>query len=511
MGVKSMGEIGAGIDKLNEKIKENSFQLNLLEQAFDGLVIADIYDDAKSAISDYNKEIQDIDNAVTSLGEGAHLSYDEMINLVEIAPELKQQNLITDLGNGEYSVEIDRLEELRKKRYEVRNEYIDGLIEQGKAELQAAEKTKEAYGTILNIQKQFGSEAEQMAAQIEYDAANALIKQIEDTLSKFEAMKGDITNADNKNDSSDALQNQIDYYNTIISAIEIMRDKYSEAFEKEKEALEGEKKALEEGKDALKEANDERDRELKLIEARNNLENAKKRKVWVYSEGEGFKQVADQKAIKEAEEEYRGAITDVQEAEIDKKIDELDKKIEESEKQQEAFEKSLEDITNLEQNIEDAKTVEQAMAALGLTDEKDLLNLSDAVKEGIKNGLAEAIIEKDNEENKDKTDKDGNPLYTPVTLDDILKSMGATVTAEDLKAMKNELPTEAVYNAAVKGFSDSLKEFTENAVNSSVVNNGGIVVSPTFNIYDANDPDNIAKVVNSEITNLLTRYNNSIK
>lgn len=81
-------------------------------------------------------------------------------------------------------------------------------------------------------------------------------------------------------------------------------------------------------------------------------------------------------------------------------------------------------MTDLEQNIEDAKTVEQAMAALGLTDEKDLLNLSGAVKEGIKNGFAEAIIEKDNEENKDKMDKNGSPLYTPVTLDDILKSMG---------------------------------------------------------------------------------------
>lgn len=116
-----------------------------------------------------------------------------------------------------------------------------------------------------------------MAAQIEFAAANALVKQIKDTISKFEAMKGNITYPDDKNDISDTIQNQIDYYNTIIFAIEIIRDKYSEAFEKEKDALEGEKNALEEGKKDLKEANDERDRELKLIEARNNLENAKKR------------------------------------------------------------------------------------------------------------------------------------------------------------------------------------------------------------------------------------------
>lgn len=200
-----------------------------------------------------------------------------MVNLADIAPELEQQHLFEDLGNGNYFIETDKLEELRKKRYEVRNEYIDGLIKQGQAELDAANNTKDVCERVLNIQKQFGNEAEQLAAQIEFAAANALVKQIEDTISKFEAMKGNITYPDDKNDISDTIQNQIDYYNTIIFDIEIMRDKYSEALEKEKEALEGEKKALEEGKDALKEANDERDRELKLIEARNNLENTKKR------------------------------------------------------------------------------------------------------------------------------------------------------------------------------------------------------------------------------------------
>lgn len=200
-----------------------------------------------------------------------------MVNLADIAPELEQQHLFEDLGNGNYFIETDKLEELRKKRYEVRSEYIDGLIKQGQAELDAANNTKDVCERVLNIQKQFGNEAEQLAAQIEFAAANALVKQIEDTISKFEAMKGNITYPDDKNDISDTIQNQIDYYNTIIFDIEIMRDKYSEAFEKEKEALEGEKKALEEGKYALKEANDERDRELKLIEARNNLENTKKR------------------------------------------------------------------------------------------------------------------------------------------------------------------------------------------------------------------------------------------
>lgn len=514
------------IDKTIKEVDDSVEGLSVIHQLMNDLfdekqmVIDSInagFDEAKSKVDDFNKDIKTLDSAIKTLNGNTLLSYEELNELLEI-----DHNLEYEAFDDGYSISIDALEELRKKSYETRNDYIDDLMDTAKAELETAKTTKATYQEKCGYINEYGefvsgtlsdikNAAEKMAAEEQVNIANAQISALEEVIKKLEALQGKITYDDDNKKLSDEMQNRIDYYNTIISAIEIMRDKYSEAFEKEKEALEGEKNALEEGKKALKEANDERDRELKLIEARNNLENAKKRKVWVYSEGEGFKQVADQKAIKEAEEEYRDAITDVQEAEIDKKIDELDQKIKENEKQQEAFEKSHEDMTNLEQNIEDAKTVEQAKAALGLTDEKDLLNLSDTVKEGIKNGLAEAIIEKDNEENKDKTDKNGNSLYTPVTLDDVLQSLGATVTAEDLKAMKNELPTEAVYNAAVKGLSDSLKEFTENAVNSSVVNNGGIVVSPTFNIYDAGDPNNIAKVVNSEITNLLTRYNNSIK
>ena len=503
LGVTSTGDLSQAIADLNEGLKQSKFELSLIEDAFDGLFIADFFDDAKSAVSDYNSEIKTLDNAIKTLGDGAALTYEEMVSLVDIAPELQKNNLITDLGDGRYSVEIKELEKLREMRYKVRNEYIDGLIEQGKAELEAAQRSKEILQLSLYDLKKFGTEAQQLAAQIELDAASAVAEQIEDALSKLEAMKGDLTVGDDSDVSKD-LQNQIDYYKNIISAVEIMRDKYSEAFEKEKEALENEKQALKDGKDALKEANDERQRELDLREALINLENAKKRKVMVYSEGSGFKQVADEKAVKEAEEKYRDAITAVQEAEIDKKIAEIDKKIEENEKQQEAFEKSLEDMTKLEQNIEDAKTVEQAKTALGLADEKDLLNLSDAVKEGIKNGLAEAIIEKDNKDNKD------NEYYTPADLNDVLKSMGASVTAEDLKAMKSELPTQAVYDAAVKGFADSLKEFSEKAV-QNVTNNNGMVISPTFNIYDASDPKKIAEAVNSEMTDLLTRYNNSIK
>lgn len=494
-------------------------------------------------VDNYNDKIKELMDASEKMAEGEALSYDELTSLIDKFPELTYSG-----KNGEYFVEKSALDELIEKSYEERNARIDDEIaktyavneevanrikayEDEKTRIENAieenrKKYDESYdnpdlteGILerIELETERGKLIDELNAldKEQYEADKALMesqsKYSEAYRKYLEALKGELTSKSKDKAISDGLQNQIDYYKTIISAIEIMRDKYSEAFEKEKEALKNEKKALQEGKDALKEANDERQREINLREAIINLENAKKRKVWVYSEGNGFQQVQDEKAVKEAEDKYRDAITDIQEAEIDKKIAEIDKKIEANEKQQEAFEKSLEDMTNLEKNIEDAKTVEQAKTALGLADEKDLLNLSDAVKEGIKNGLAEAIIEKDNEENKGIVDKNGNSLYTPVTLDDVLKSLGASVTAEDLKSVKNDIPTQAAYDAAVKDFVDSLNNFTENAVSSVVNNNGGVVISPTFNIYDANNPEEIAKVVNSEMTNLLTRYNNSIK
>lgn len=515
LDIRSDDEINDAFSDLSDELTGYIFMLDLVDSTFDKHSTAleglkERYDDVKSEISDYNKQIQTVDNAIKTLNKDSLLSYEELNELLDIDADLEY----TKIGDR-YSISIDALEELRKKSYDTRNARIADIKAVVQAEIDAANASKSEYQKeIEKIGKMGVTETALKAlgeATKNLDGVSSELDYLYGLLKKLDGLEQDITyDADDNKNLSDTIQNQIDYYNTIISAIEIMRGKYSEAFEKEKEALEGEKKALEEGKDALKEANDERDRELKLIEARNNLENAKKRKVWVYSEGKGFKQVVDQKAIKEAEEEYRDAITDVQEAEIDKKIDELDKKIEESEKQQDAFEKSLEDMTNLEQNIEDAKTVEQAMAALGLTNEKDLLNLSDAVKEGIKNGLAEAVIEKDNEENKDKADKNGNPLYIPVTLNDVLKSMGATVTAEDLKSIKNELSTEAVYNAAVKGIADSLKEHANEAV-QCVTNNNEVVVSPIYNINGVTDPEEISKVVHRDLENLLIRYCNSIK
>lgn len=486
LGIKSDDEIDTAINDLSDKLTGDMFLLDLVDEAFNKHSAAleglkESYKDAESEISDFNSQIKKVDSAIQKLTEGSLLSYEELNELLAIDNTLQY-----DGSEKGYSISVDALEEVRKKSYETRNSRIKDIIAIVEAEKTAAEASREEYQkTLANMSKTHLWED----AYKNFLAANAQIEYSCELINRLNGLMQDIT-YDDKDSVSNELQNRIDYYKNIISAIEAVQDKYTEA-------LDNEIDALQESKDALKENNDERQRELDLIEARNNLENAKKRKVMVYSEGSGFKQVADQKAVKEAEEKYRDVITDIQEAEIDKQI-------EIREKQKEALERQNKDLTELEDNIEKAKVINQAMQALGLKDESELLNLPANVREGIIQGLTEATLNKEQEDNKD------NKLYTPADLNDVLKSLGATVTAEDLKAMKSEPPTEALYNAAVKGFSDSLKEFADKAV-QTVTTNNEVTINNTYNISGVTDPEEISSVVNRDIENLLTRYCNSIK
>lgn len=505
--VKQCQNITQSVEELEEAEKSFTIFNDLLNESFNETKLAveginEVYNNVKSEISTYNGNIKTIDSAIEKLQSGAALSYDEMNSLVEISPELQDSFVQQEDG---YYIVIDALEKLREESYKTRNDYIDDRIAEVKADIKAAEEAKKAYEDEISALMGAGS-ALINAAHIEtlegnIDDLDEKLKNLYDTINKLKGWQGEILSGDNKkeNDLADQLQNEIDKYTTILSAVELVKDKYSEAIDKEIGALE-------DSKDALKDANDERQRELDLIEARNNLENAKKRKVWVYTEDGGFQQVQDEGAVKKAEEEYKEAIANIQEAEIDKQIEVL-------EGQKEALEENTEALTKLEQNIRDAMTIEQAKALLGLSEDSDLLNLSEEEKQKIISGLTNALNQKDIEENKDKTDSNGNSTYAPITTDDILKSLGATITADDLKGEFLTDFKNGIYDSAVKAFTDSLEAYKNNAVSSSVVNNtnGGTVVSPTINIYDASDPDKIAKVVVDEMKNLFTQVGNSIK
>lgn len=322
------------------------------------------------------------------------------------------------------------------------------------------------------------------------DGVNVQLDYLYDLLKKLDGLEQDITyNAEADKSLSDKLQNEIDYYKNILEAVQIVRDKYSEAIDKEIDALQ-------DSKDALKDANDERQREIDLRETAIDLENAKKRKAYVYTEGDGFKQVRDEKAVKEAEEKYRDAVTAVQEAEIDKEI-----KLREDQK--EALEENTKALTELEQNIQNALTVEQAKADLDLSDEKELLNLPADVQESIKNGLADAMTQKNNKENE-------GTKHKSVTFEDVLKSVGAKVSADALESVKSDLVTATQYKAQ-NSLANSLKQATDAAVTNIVNNNGNTINNPIFNINGVNDPNQITKAIHDYLWETFAGLGNSVK
>ena len=486
--IEDLTEYEKSLVIINDLVGESFNEMSLIVEG-----VNEAFDKAKSEISGYNSNIQTIDNAIKTLKDGSLLTYDEKNSLLDISPQLH----FDDIDDDRYSIAIEALEELREQSYKTRNDYIDDTIAKTKAEIEAAEKSKETYLAIINEFRNRGTTSylanSEYIESLEGDIKDTdqLLQDLYDTINKLEGLKGNITSeAQKEDDLSEKLQNRIDYYKTILSAVEAVQNKYSEAIDREISALE-------DSKSALRDSNDERQRELDLIDARNNLENAKKRKVWVYSEGEGFKQVVDEKAVKKAEEDYRNVVVDIQEAEIDKQIDFLTD-------QKEKIEENTNALIDLGSEIEEAKTIAQAVNALGLSDESELLTLPNETVEEIKNGLTEATLQKDIEDNK------GNDEYIPVSMDEILQRMGATVTAEDFyKSISGAENQREMYNIGTKQYADALN----GQMNGAVINNGGTNVTNynTFQIYDATDPDKVARVVNQEMTNLFTKIGNSIK
>lgn len=270
------------IEDLTEAEKSLVILNDLVGESFDEAKLAieginEAYNNAKTEISSYNSNIQTIDNAIKTLKDDSLLTYDEMNALVEISPAL--QDSFEEPKTGYYSITIDALENLREESYKTRNNYIEDRIATAKADIEAAEQAKKSYEEAINSIKERGAIA--YSANADYIASlegnieglDEQIQNLYDTINKFEGLQDIITTDTQKEDDlSDKLQNRIEYYKTILSAVDAVKNKYSEAIDKEIDALN-------DGKAALKDSNDERQRELDLIEARNNLENAKKRKV----------------------------------------------------------------------------------------------------------------------------------------------------------------------------------------------------------------------------------------
>lgn len=490
---KEIDSLNATLDKTNQQLAQNQVLVDWYENqsfAAELQALKSGFEDVKDEVDDYNSEIGLLQDTIDKMTEGTALSRGELVKLIEAFPALDGK--YRETSDGIY-IEIDALEDLKKQSYETKDSYINSQIEQTEAIRKNVEFRLNYIKSELHLMEVLPSmyhytEEKAKEYQAEIDALSAQLDDINGFIAYLKASAGEVFSTDSSKDVTNALQDQIDYYDTLLNAIGAVTDKQIEALEDEKDALEKQK-------DALKDANDERQRELDLIEARNNLENAKKRKVYVYTEGSGFKQTQDKKAVKEAEEKLNDVLVDIQEAEYDKQIAKLNEQIS-------AFEDYKKQFSDMKSDIEELIDIEKAKNALDL-DEKGLLNLpADKAKE-IQEGLANAVLEKDKEDNKENEQykKFGN-----ITADEFLKRLGSPLSFEEFSKKWNTnmtTPSIADYAAQSSGVVNNSEVFNNNSKKE-------INFAPNITVNGVNDPEAVRCAVRDEITEIARQFRDSV-
>lgn len=174
------------------------------------------YADATSAIDNYNSSIKTIDSAIEKMNEGQALSYDEMIELVEISPSIK--NAIKTSTDG-YRFEIEALNELRKATKESRNDTIDAEIEKTRVTLVETQDRITLIKSELTTLYMLGASA----FTINDERRKQLTQELADAKSEFDQISANLI----------ALQQRKEEHYNSSSGGGSGKDQIVEAFEKE--------------------------------------------------------------------------------------------------------------------------------------------------------------------------------------------------------------------------------------------------------------------------------------
>lgn len=497
---KQIEERKKALQGAQDDLNVASFQESLLDYS-DADRIRDSFDEVTKQVDSYNDSISTLKKVQETLNEGNSLSYDDMTKLITLYPQLK--NSVIETADG-YTFEQSALESVSKQAYQTRDDYIDSQIDMTKSAIEQAKLRMEEYAHEISLISSAYAYKHAVETGLfkDYASVKDSITAMEEFVNILNGYKNNVKEPNSSSSKSadksisDALQNQIDYYTTLLDAIEAVTDKQIDALEKEKDAIDSKIDALNDEKDALKNKNDEQQRELDLIEAQNNLDKAKKQKVFVYKEGEGLVQIQDEKAVKGAQKELDDVEREIKEANIDKQIEVYEKQQEAIDKQIDSANAYKDTFSDMESNAKDQLAIEQAKKALGV-DENGLLHIDENTAKNIRNGLAEAIYNKDVNDNKD------NDKYVTVSLADYLSGLGATVTPQQFQAIANTATGNTPITAPV----------TNSTVNNaqSIVNNKSITLNNTFNVYDSKDSNTVIEQIKSYMNKTLRTAINSIK
>lgn len=282
----------------------------------------DTFDDLSSKVDKFN-------NAISSIKNGESLSSSDVKDLIDIDGSLSGQFKQTIDG---YTISLDELSSSRENFLKSTNDTINSEIKSTENYIQEL-KTREKELLLVNGAKSvFGSEFQEINKDIRnsteniekwtklqellndlFDETEESTKSVDNIVSHFETQVDNIIDSLNEEKEAqeeilNTLKQQKEELEDIISNYEKVADIVTQYIDDNQIAdLEDRKTAIEDYYNAQIEAlqaeNDERDRNIELQEKQAALDNAKKTKVRVYSETQGWHYESDTSSINSAQKD----------------------------------------------------------------------------------------------------------------------------------------------------------------------------------------------------------------
>lgn len=224
--------------------------------------------------------------------------------------------------------------------------YANALLS---TELSSSGTSREFLAAIKDYSEGKITEENKRLVALTKDNVAGILKEVGSVKSLNEVLeKANKLRQEGKEEEATNLENLVSQYMDYERTIEWINPIYEQAKQAEIDLLSKQIENLNEQKNALSNVNDERQRELNLIKAKEALENARKEKKRVYRAGLGFVMESDEEAIATAQENLDKLNVEKQQEDIQYQIEQLEslKSILENldeEKQKEVNKKALEE------------------------------------------------------------------------------------------------------------------------------------------------------------------------
>lgn len=306
------------------------------------------YSEYKEKINETTDALGKLSSAYAKLVEGNATSSD-ILSIVDNFPELAQY------ANDTKSL-TEKVKELGQQKAEPLLTQLRNLSKT----IKDPEQQAQIEGLVIQLQRMAGlSEGiKKTADAVKQVSVDDYIKYEEDNIQKIiDKLE---TEKDSQNDILDSLKEQKETLEQTISEYEKVADVVGKYIDRTQiQPLEDRKSEVEEYYNAqidkLKEANDELNRNLELQEKQNALVNARKRKVRVVTETEGWVWKNDNQAIRNAEKDladYQNnmSIESLEKAR-DKEVKNIDDQIKSWEKYKDEWKKQVEAIAEADNEL----------------------------------------------------------------------------------------------------------------------------------------------------------------